>query len=185
MRGTRAPLTRRSFLALAGGSAALAALARSAPLAALACDPDAEPPPAPPGARFFAPDEADVLAAVVDRIAETGRADAPRARETGAIEAIDRLCLALDPGLTRPLPALLRLVDWGPWLFDGAFARFRELPPEAQDASLRGWMESRFALRRQGFEALKGLAFYGWYAQPASWRLVGYAGPLLRAPGPP
>jgi hypothetical protein len=70
-------------------------------------------------------------------------------------------------------------------VFDLAFARFRELPPEAQDASLRGWMTSGLALRRQGFQALKGLSFYGWYSREESWRLVGYAGPLLRPGGAP
>lgn len=184
MRRAHAPrVTRRGFLALAGSGAALAALARVAPGAALGCGP-ATAPPAGPAARFFAPDEEEILAAVVERMVDTGLADAPRVRETGAIDAIDRLCRSLDPELTRPLPALLRLVEWGPWLFDLAFARFSALPPEAQDASLRGWMTSGLALRRQGFEALRALAFFGWYAQEESWPLVGYAGPLLR-PGAP
>ncbi|HEX2485151.1 MAG TPA: hypothetical protein VHQ66_07620, partial [Myxococcota bacterium] len=143
------------------------------------------PTPASDAARFFSPDEADVLTAIVERIVDTGLPDAPRVRESGALEAIDRLCASLDPELTRPLPALLRLVEWGPYVFDLAFARFRALPPEAQDVSLRGWMTSSLALRRQGFQALKGLACYGWYSQEESWRLVGYAGPLLRAGGSP
>jgi hypothetical protein len=180
----RARLTRRSFLALAGSGAALAALARVAPGAALGCGP-AVAPPAGPAARFFEPGETEVLLAVVERMVDTGLPDAPRVRDTGAVDAIDRLCRTLDPELTRPLPALLRLVDWGPYVFDLAFARFRDLPPEARDASLRGWMTSGLALRRQGFQALRGLAFFGWYAQEPSWRLVGYQGPLLRPGTPP
>ncbi|HEX2484305.1 MAG TPA: hypothetical protein VHQ66_03335 [Myxococcota bacterium] len=185
MSPARLRIDRRSFLALAGSGAALAALARVAPGAALGCGPGAPPREGAEGARFFAPDEADVLAAVVERIVDTGLPDAPPVRESGAVLAIDRLCTSLDPELTRPLPALLRLVEWGPLVFDFAFARFRALPPEAQDASLRGWMTSSLALRRQGFQALKGLACYGWYSQEESWRLVGYAGPLLRAGGSP
>jgi hypothetical protein len=186
MKSARSRLTRRSFLALAGSGAALATLARVAPGAAggvLGCGPGAAPPAGPAG-RFFAPDEAEILTAVVERMVDTGLPDAPRVRDTGALDTIDRLCRSLDPDLTRPLPALLRLVDWGPFVFDLAFARFRALPPEAQDASLRGWMTSDLAFRRQGFQALRGLACFGWYAQEPSWRLVGYAGPLLR-PGAP
>ena len=183
MTSARARLTRRSFLALAGSGAALSALARLAPGAALACGPGTAPP-AGARERFFAPDEEEILTAVVERMVDTGLPDAPRVRDSGAIDAIDRLCRGLEPELTRPLPALLRLVEWGPYVFDFAFARFRALAPEAQDASLHGWMTSGLALRRQGFQALKGLACFGWYSQEPSWRLVGYAGPLLR-PGAP
>jgi hypothetical protein len=183
MTPVRTRLTRRSFLALAGSGAALAAIARVAPGAALGCGPGRAPPAGPAG-RFFAPDEAELLTVVVERIVDTGLPDAPRVRDTGAVETIDGLCRALDPALTRPLPALLRAVDWGPYVFDLAFARFRALPPDAQDASLRGWMTSGLAFRRQGFQALRALAFFGWYAQEPSWRLVGYEGPLLR-PGAP
>jgi hypothetical protein len=173
----RPALSRRSFLALAGGGAALVALAhvRGVPGAAPGGAADAE------GAAlaFFSADEADVLTHVVERMVESGEPGLPRVRDTGAVRAIDRLCAGLDPELTRPLPALLRAVEWGPWLFEWRFARFRALDAAAQDASLRGWMTSRFALRRQGFQALKNLACLGWYSQEASWPAIGYAGPLL------
>ncbi len=174
-------LSRRSFLALAGSGGALAALGR---VRAAAAGGAALTPGAP---AFFSPDEADILAHVVERMVESGLPDAPRVRETDAVAAIDRLCRGLDPELTRPLPALLRAVEWGPFVFDWTFARFRSLDAGAQEASLRGWMTSRLALRRLGFQALKNLSFLGWYSQPASWLAIGYAGPLLerRAGGGP
>jgi hypothetical protein len=174
----KAVLSRRSFLALAGGGAALAALAR------VRCAPEVPSAGAAAGAglAFFSPDEAEILTCVVERIVESGEPDAPRVRESGAVAAIDRLCRGLDPELTRPLPALLRAVEWGPFLFDGRFARFRALDAEGRDASLRGWMTSRFALRRQGFAALKNLACLGWYSQDASFAAIGYRGPLLGRP---
>jgi hypothetical protein len=171
----RPRLSRRSFLALAGSGAALAGLARVRGCPGTPADGGA----AQAGLAFFAPDEADVLAHVVERIVDSGEPGAPRVRESGAIAAIDRLCAGLDPELTRPLPALLRAVEWGPWLFDWRFARFRALDAAGQDAALRGWMTSRLALRRQGFQALKNLACLGWYSQEASWPALGYAGPLL------
>jgi hypothetical protein len=103
-------------------------------------------------------------------------------RATGAIAAIDALCAGLDPAATAPLPALLRLVEWGPLLFDGRLARFTALDAAGQDAALGGWMTSRLALRRMGFYALRNLAQLGYWSQRETWSLVGYAGPLLAAP---
>jgi hypothetical protein len=170
--------TRRGFLRLSGALASLAALGPTRALAA-----GAPPGAGAPRAAFFAPREAEILAAVVERVVATGEPGTPRARETGALATIEGLCAGLDPSLSRPLPWLLRLVEWGPLVFEGRLARFSRLPPEEQDAALRGWMRSRFGLRRLGFQALRNLAFLGWYAQPESWRLVGYAGPLLGARG--
>jgi len=162
--------TRRGFLRLAGGSAALAALAnvRTLPAAAAAGS-----------ARFFAPTEREILTQVVERMVDTGEPAAPAVRATGAIDAIDALCVSLDPGATAPLPALLRLVDWSPLLFDGRPARFTALGADDQDAVLAGWMGSRFAWRRTAFLALRNLALLGYWSQDATWPLIGYQGPLI------
>jgi hypothetical protein len=120
-----------------------------------------------------------ILVQVVERIVDSGLPEAPRVRDSGALASIDRLCLSLDPELVRPLPMLLQAVEWGPWLFDLAFARFTALGDAEKDASLRGWMTSRIALRRLGFQALRNLSLLGWYSQEASWPAIGYAGPLL------
>jgi hypothetical protein len=50
-----------------------------------------------------------------------------------------------------------------------------------RDASLRAWMTSRLAIRRQAFLAVRNLCLLGFYSQPEAWRLVGYQGPLLGA----
>lgn len=170
------PLSRRSFLALAGGSAALASIAglRAMPAAAL----DA----APGTAGFFLPRDREILTQVVERMVDTGEAGAPAVRATRTIETIDALCARLDPASTAPLPALLRLVEWGPLLFERRLARFTGLDGAGQDAALRGWMTSGLALRRMGFFALRNLALLGYWSQDETWPLVGYAGPLLRRP---
>lgn len=172
-------LSRRGFLALAGSGAALAALGRLPASAASAALSGA----APAAGAFFAPDEAEILTRVVERMVDSGLPDAPRVRDSGAVASIDRLCLALDPELVSPLPTLLRAVEWGPYLFDWTFARFTSLGDAEQDASLRGWMTSRIGLRRLGFQALRNLSLLGWYSQPESWPAIGYAGPLLARAG--
>jgi hypothetical protein len=169
-------LSRRGFLGLVGSGAALASLAsvRAVPAAAREASPEA--------GRFFGAEEIDVLTPVVERMVDTGDPDAPPVRATRAIPTIDALCASLDPGVTAPLPALLRLVEWGPLLFEHRLARFTTLDAASQDRALAGWMTSRLALRRQGFYALRNLALLGYWSQDETWSLIGYAGPLLRRP---
>ena len=168
----RAATTRRGFLALAGALPALGALA-GLPVAA------AHGAAAAPPRRFFADAEREVLAQVVERIVDSGLPEAPAVRATQALDVIERIAAGLDPELSSPLPALLRAVEWAPWVVEWRFARFTALGPAEQDASLRGWMTSRFALRRLGFQALRNLSFLGYYSQDETWPLIGYAGPLL------
>ncbi len=166
--------TRRGFLRLAGASASLTALAqlRAVPGAAASHEDTA--------AGFFSPAEREILTQIVERMVDSGDPGAPRVRETRTVETIDALCGSLDPSITQPLPALLRVVDWAPFVFEVRFARFTRMRPEEQDVSLEGWMRSRLALRRQAFLALRNLAFLGYYSQAETWPLIGYAGPLLR-----
>jgi hypothetical protein len=172
--GRAGPRTsRRGFLRLLGGTAALGGLAQIRALPAGAASAGAA------GARFFAPREREILTQVVERMVDTGEPGAPPVRETRAVDAIDALCRTLDADATAPLPALLRLVEWGPLLFDGRPARFTTLDDGAKDAHLAGWMESRFGVRRLGFQALRNLALLGYWSQDETWPLIGYHGPLL------
>ena len=166
--------TRRGFLQLAGTSASLAALAqlRALPAAGVAA----------PGGPFFAPADTEVLTQVVERLVASDDGEAPAVRETDTMRTIDRICGGLDASVTSALPWLLRAVELGPILFDWTPSRFTRLDADGQDAALRGWMTSRLALRRQGFQALRNLAFLGYYTQPATWPGIGYAGPLLVTP---
>jgi len=168
--------SRRGFLRLAGAGASLAALARLRPLAA-AAGPTAAAPAVP---AFFDARETAILTALVERMVDTGEPGAPPVRATGAIATIDRLCSGLDPALTEPLPIALRLFEWGPYVFDWKLARFTELSPADQDASLDGWRTSRFETRRLAFYALRNLALFGYWSQDETWPLIGYGGPLLQ-----
>ena len=170
--------SRRGFLGLVGSGAAFASLSRVGvvPAAAAAA--------ARTGAtHFFGERDTEILTALVARMVDTGEPGAPAVRDTRAIATIDALCAGLDPDTTAPLPALLRLVEWGPLLFEGRLARFTTLDAAGQDASLAGWMNSRLPLRRQAFYALRNLSLLGYWSQDETWPLIGYAGPLLRRPG--
>ena len=167
-----APTTRRSFLRLAGATAAFASLAQLRALPAVAA-------PSAPGERFFGPGETEILTRIAERVCDTGDPAAPPLRETGTVATIDAFCRALDPALTAQLPIALRLFEWGPFLFDWTFVPFTRMSDAERDASLRAWMTSRLAIRRQAFLAVRNLCLLGFYSQPETWRLVGYKGPLL------
>jgi hypothetical protein len=112
-------------------------------------------PSAPTASRFFAPDETEILTQIVERMVDTGESRAPRVRATRTIETIDRFCGSLDPELTAPLSLALRLVEYGPIVFDLTFSRFTRMDPAQQDASLAASMRSRLGLRRRVFYALR------------------------------
>ena len=164
---------RRGFLKL-GGSAGLAALAGLPALPAGA----AGAAEAAPGA-FFSAAEREILLAIVERMVETGDPRAPAVADTSALDVIDRACAELPAEVTDPLPLALRLFEWWPFLFELRFTRFSRLDAEARDASLEGWMESRFGVRRLAFMALRNLSILGFWSQPEAWPLIGYQGPLL------
>jgi hypothetical protein len=170
--------TRRRFLASLVSGTAFVALGQVRPAPALA-----ERAAEGTAERFFGEREREVLAQIAERICDTGAPDAPALRETGALDTIDALCAGLPAETTEPLGPLLVAWDWLPIVFDFTFTRFTRMTAEQQDAVLRGWMTSRFALRRQAFLALRNLAFAGWYSQPEVWRTIGYRGPLLGATG--
>lgn len=163
--------SRRGFLSLAASGAALTALARLSGAGVL-------PANRVRGA-FFAEPEREILTRVAERMVETGAAGAPALRETRAIEVIDRICAGLDPKITGVLPHLLRLVEWGPLLFDFTPTRFSRMSDAECDASLRAWMSSRLGFRRRAFYALRNLSFLGYYSQDATWSLIGYQGPVV------
>jgi hypothetical protein len=169
--------TRRGFLSLAATAAALGALARLPVASALAATGSES--------AFFSRDEREILSQVVERMVATGAPDAPAAAETRAVEVIDRICARLDPEASGVLPTLLRLVEWGPLLFDFTFTRFSRMSDAEKDASLRAWMTSRLELRRRAFYALRNLSHLGYYSQQATWPLIGYLGPFVLPEEPP
>lgn len=166
------PLRRRDFLGLLGSGGALGTLARLRAVPA--------PPVAAAGEAYFSTREREILAAVVERMVDTGDPAAPAVRETGTLETIDRLVGSLDAEVSKPLRPLLLLLEWSPPVFDFRFSRFTALGPEEQDAHLDGWRRSRLGFRRRAFYALRNLAFLGYWTQEETWPLIGYAGPLLR-----
>jgi len=62
-------------------------------------------------------------------------------------------------------------------IFDGRVLPFTRLSPESQDRVLRSWRDSRLALRRNGYQALRRICLATAYADERTWPAVGYAPP--------
>jgi hypothetical protein len=62
-------------------------------------------------------------------------------------------------------------------LLDGRARPFTRLAPAAQDATLLAYRDSRIALRRSGYHALRNLCLGAYYADPSTWAGIGYPGP--------
>lgn len=79
--------------------------------------------------------------------------------------------------MRREVAGLLVLLELGGSLGAGRLGRFSGLPPAAQDAALRAWAKSRWAVLRQAYAGLKGLVMLGAYQRPTFLRAIGYDGP--------
>ena len=86
---------------------------------------------------------------------------------------IDEALLERPPAVRRQFGIYLGLLRWAPMLrFAGPFEK---LNADRQEAVLR-WFEScPVGLLRSGFWGLKVLIFMGYYGQPETNSLVGYA----------
>lgn len=172
-----ATLSRRSFLqstALVSGWLAVSRLPLATATAAEAVATD--------GLQVLTPAEAEVLAAVGERIAFTGDPAMPAFHETAALKTIDQALRMVDDNIREQIGWLLWLFDYGPPVFSFRFARFTSLSPEEQDEYIRGWALSRLGVRRIGFQALKNLVMLGYYSQDATWKGIHYRGPWVPRP---
>ena len=95
-----------------------------------------------------------------------------------AHRADDALSIAL-PEVRHDVKQLLTLFEnaLAGAVFDFRFKPFTRLDPAQQDAALVAWRDSRIAVRRSGYIALRKLASGYFYCDPATWADIGYPGP--------
>ena len=129
--------------------------------------------------RARSPTEYLVLQAVARRVLAPDAPDAPSPDSVDVAGAVDVYVAKLPAAVQRDVRALLQLVEHGSSLFRGQVARFTHLAPEAQDAVLADWQRSSLTVRRRGFQALRTLAFLGYWRDDRTWPLIGYSGPML------
>ena len=125
-----------------------------------------------------------VLAAAVQRLVATDGPDAPSPDGLALASWLDSYLAGLDAPLRRDLRALLHLLEHGSSLFRLRATRFTHLSPDEQDATLEDWSQSVLSVRRQGFQALRSLAFVAYYRDDRTFALLGYPGPMILPKAP-
>ncbi|MCO5169995.1 MAG: hypothetical protein M9894_26965 [Planctomycetes bacterium] len=81
------------------------------------------------------------------------------------------------PWVRSDVRLLLHAFEHSPPALLGALSRFTRLDPARQDRHLNAWRMSGLPPLKQGFTALKGLAFMGAYRRSATLLAIGYDGP--------
>ena len=130
--------------------------------------------------RFFTPAEYSIWAAVADRVlAEENPSGGPTAAELDVAARADAFLAPLPQSDRKDLKQLLALFDNALFsaLQGGPPRTFTAMTPEQQDAHLRRWQTSRFALQRTGFQAMKRLCCALYFSAPETYASVGYPGP--------
>lgn len=129
--------------------------------------------------RALSPKEYLIVQAVARRVLAPDGDDAPSADTVEVALGVDTYLAKLPPYVQRDVSALLQLVEHGSALFRLRATRFTRMGAAEQDATLADWEHSSLTVRRQGFQALRTLAFLGYWRDDRTWPLIGYSGPML------
>jgi hypothetical protein len=191
--------SRRGLIKKTVGGAVLLAAAGAVPLALRKTRLRA--PPKGRELMFFTPAEYSVWAAVADRIlareATRSTQDPLTAQRAEAVERAekrpppptpaqldvagkaDAFLAPLPKNDAKELKQLLALFDNAlfSFLMGGPPRPFTQMDPTEQDAQLDAWRNSRLAVRRTGFQAMKRLCSAIYYGSPETYASVGYPGP--------
>jgi hypothetical protein len=125
--------------------------------------------------RALSAKELVVFSAAARRILAPDGPGAPSPDELEVALFVDGYLAQLDEPLRADVRALLHLFEHTA----SVTTRFTQLSATAQDRVLAGWQASRLAVRRQGLQALRTLAFLGYYRDARTWPMLGYTGPML------
>jgi hypothetical protein len=170
-------VSRRTVLGAVGGTLLVA----SAGIAVVRTRGYAVPKEVAARLRVLSPWQYVVLAAAARRIAAPDKDDGsvPTADDVGVAAFLDGYLENLPEAMRRDFLRLLAFLEHLAPLGCRLASRFSRLGPADQDRVLASLESSREGLLRGGFDGLKALVFMGYYRDPRTWKIIGYAGPFV------
>lgn len=95
-------------------------------------------------------------------------------------QGVDKLLAGATPEARSDINKLLGLFDnaLGSFVLDLRVRPFTRLDGAAQDEAIKQWRDSKLAVRRTGYEALRKLCLATYYADESSWGPLGYDPPV-------
>lgn len=133
----------------------------------------------------LAPWQLVVVEHLARRIAAPDDPNDPSIPSADAVDVagfVDRYCAGMHALMRRDLLRLLGFIEHVAPFGVKKATRFSKLPQADQDLVL-AWMESNDqGLLRGAFAGIKSLVFMGYYRDPRTWKVMGYAGPFVKRP---
>jgi hypothetical protein len=171
------PLTRRRAL----GTAGLALLVAASGVAVVRTRGYDVPKEVEARLVVLAPWQYVVLGAVARRITapDVDDGSVPSADDVDVAGFLDGYLGNLPDALRRDFLRLLAFIEHFAPLSCKLASRFTRLRPADQDRVLASLESSREGLLRGGFDGLKAAVFMGYYRDPRTWKILGYAGPFV------
>jgi hypothetical protein len=133
----------------------------------------------------FSPWQYLFAASAARRIAASDRPGDPSVPTPDEVDAagfIDAYVAKIPARLRRDLLRFFAYVEHVAPLGLGLSSRFTRLSPADQDRVLGSLEASSSDQLRGGFDGLKALVFMGYYRDARTWKILGYAGPLIGRP---
>ena len=133
-------------------------------------------PPGSAGLKYFSDNEYLVAQAVAERLIGPPQAGGPTAGDIDVAARADRFLASADPEIREQFHLLLTVFNspLAAFIFSFHFSTFVTMSPQNQHTYLEGWMTSRLAFRRTGFQGLKRLAMSMFYTDSRTWKEFGY-----------
>ena len=126
--------------------------------------------------------QATVLHALIPALLEGALPQGGEARSTAIAQTaatVQEAIRRLAPEAQQELGQLFALLASAPGrrLLAGVPAPWEHASVSHVTAFLQSWRTHRLGLMRSGYGALHDLVLGSWYAEPAHWSSIGYAGP--------
>jgi len=90
------------------------------------------------------------------------------------LEYVDNYVGYFPPHLKIGFPLGLLLLEYGTLLFMGKLTGFSSLSLEEREDYVKGWINSRWQLRRELIRGVKALVMLGYYSHPEVMEHIGY-----------